>query len=255
MKRIVELEDVVKAYNQLKDQENQVTVKNIIAITGGSTTTVSPLLRSYEAQLQSEKTLSYSISAKLRNAYITDIHAAVIKACQDSAEEISALKVDESNLLTELKTVESRMKVLADQLATNEQTLAEAQQQSRTETAKLTQQITDLKQHLQHSENDKDLLQKTIEQGKSKMNQLEMDQNLAQVVSRQAEQRSDKLQSQNEELRQKVIDLDKQVAIYEERLTSLRTNEQYKETIKDLKEELVALRNTDISKHSPSVSQ
>jgi chromosome segregation ATPase len=255
MKRVVELGHVVKAYTKLKDQGDQITVKNIIDITGGSTTTVSPLLRRYQEQLENEKSMSYPISAELRNAYITAIHDAVTTARQDSEEDLAELRTNEKNLISELNQTESRKKVLTDQLTTIEQQLTDSEQQSRIDTAKLNQQLSDLEQQLQHIQNDKDLLQETIDVGKTKIVQMEINLQLAQERNKQTEQRSDELQMQNDELRKQIANLDKQLAVTEERLNSARSNEQYKETIKDLKEEVLILRNNNEPKHNQNASQ
>jgi chromosome segregation ATPase len=251
MKRIADFESVVEAYKQLKDQNEPTTVKNIISISGGSTTTVTPLVRRYEEQLHKEQSLAYSISPTFREAYICDVHSAVSHATQELERERASLLIDGEKQVAELRKTEEQIIQLNDLLKQRQQEIGDLQQRLQTEKATAIQQISILEKHQERAIADTKVAQESLDKLRSKHAKGEAVMELGKKEAEKSNQMCSELQRRNEDLNREIARLDKQYAVTEEKLNSAQSqNEQYRNRIDELK-----AAYSDLSFHRNSKEQ
>ena len=143
MRRTVTLEKVREAYQALEQQGEPTSVRNIVALTGGSNSTVTPLIRQYEEQRRKEHELNFSMSRAFRQAYIDDILSAVSQAKMELESSLASALEHEQYLLNELIQREEQVKNLQTEVETTK-SAAEAESQAyANHLSALKQQVTD----------------------------------------------------------------------------------------------------------------
>ena len=200
MKKIVTFEKVAEACKALDDEGKNISVRNIISITGGSTATVTPLLREYEQQQRREKELHYVMSESLRHALIDEMLRVTSEAKYDLETSLSAALAQESEVLAELSDAQNKNAELTEALETCRQQADQAGREAEKRLAASEQKNGDLYQQLKATLEENHQLQQTIAQLSSEKSKFSVQ------LSERSEQMK-KVQDENQMLAQKCDDL------------------------------------------------
>ena len=172
MKKVVTFEKVVEACRGLEAEGKQTSVRNIIAITGGSTSTVTPLIREYELHQRREKELQYVMSESLRHALIAEMSRIYCAAKSDIEANLYAALEHEKEILTELAEAKEKNEELTDELQVCRQRTDQADRDAGKRLAALKQKIEDFHQHHQNALDEKQQLQTTVDELRTHLTEL-----------------------------------------------------------------------------------
>lgn len=236
MKQTATLEKVRDAYLELERSGDKVSVRKVVELTGGSHSTVTPLIRQFEEQRRQERELSITMSESFRHAYVNDIHNACEKAKEELGHALESVHENEQDLLGDLSAAEDKIKTLEAQIETSS---TEAEEQARTadnRMAALAQKVTDLEQERERDWEEKKQLQEQITLIRSDFSE-------KQLLLSQSLEKGQTLQQEIDAQRHKLTEQQAQI-VDEEKRADLATSrwENIQEQLHELKAELKETR-------------
>ncbi len=236
MNKVVTLDKVRKTYLALEQQGESTSVRNIVALTGGSNKTVLPLIRQFEEQRRAENELNYSMSENFRQAYIDDMIVVTKKAKSELKTALSSALEQEQYLLNELIQAEQQIKTLQTQLNEAKDYTGAESRANENRLSAIQQQVVDLQQERESLKQEEVGLQKQI-------NKLNSELSASKLLLSQAEVNAQSLKEENSTLRESTAEqqrlmsgLEKQTEIAKDR--SQTTLQQ----LGDIKAELLEVR-------------
>lgn len=117
MKKKVDLKTVKAAINELEGQGEPVTPRKVLAVTGGSMTTVLTLMREAQEQLAAAALVpNKSLPENIADAIQAHVTAQVVTAIGQVQAELAATRVRENEALAALALSEERVEVLQAEL-------------------------------------------------------------------------------------------------------------------------------------------
>jgi len=216
------LENVRKAMQKLKGEGERVSRRNVLAVTGGSMSTVHRLMGRIEDIEASEAVMvTTRISDALHKALREEIAQHVQLTTSALEEQIRLLQDREKEALDALAAVELRAEKLSDELETLRHNAGREQQRFEQEHAIAQATIARLENELSRHQADNTQLIEAAEAAKGETARVQLQIERAEKTADKYEARAEKLEVELKKVREDLAQAEQQAAVANQRANDL----------------------------------
>lgn len=244
MKQVATYETVAAACEQLKEENQNVTGRAVMAITGGSLGTVLKLIKQWRNNVALNSTnATAEIPKELQTAIIRAIGLAQNEAVEKLKETVEQSDSRESEALVALAQAEKRIDQLTKELETSLKRVEEVQAEAEKESAVAAEKNDTLTRRVEELKNERKQLIEAAELSRTEAAKALLQVERADQATEKAERVSRDLNIQCQEVLNQKVEIEKKLAVLSERN---KTNE----------ESLSELRNAyaQLSEENKSIS-
>jgi chromosome segregation ATPase len=222
MEKVVTLEKVQEAINQLRSRGEKVSRRNVLAITGGGMGTVHQLMAQAE-ELEARESEGHpeGISMALRNAIFTEIGGQVEAATRALAEQVTKMRDREAEAYQSLAESEAKAQSLTLALAALKEESDQQRKMADTASALATEKIAQLEKAVTDLQIENKRLSMAGEDARLETVKARTQTEHAHIDLRKAETKISQLAAELDELRKSLADAEKREAVAEQRVQDL----------------------------------
>lgn len=237
MQQIATYEMVVRACESLRSEDQKVTGRAVLAITGGSLGTVLAHIKEWrQNSSQNQTNLPSEIPAELQASIFRALRLAQDTASAKLNEAIEQASARESEALSGLKLAENRIEALTVELAEVRNQADKNRQEFEKNKAVLTEKIESLTKRNQELEVERKMLIETVEVARTETAKVLFQIERADQASLKAESKVQELESELKQTLEAKISAEKAQAVAEQRSTDqAETLEEIRKTLAELK--------------------